>query len=136
GNATVSILDAIRAKLGPSGTVRYAPGPGRMSREYVVVPATQLTSAAEGRTVQGLSAEYFDNNQLTGEPRVRRVDAQVDFGWTLNSPAREIPYDWYSVRWAGKLKIPATGVRRLGVEGNDGYRLYIDGALVVDNWRK
>jgi beta-glucosidase len=27
-------------------------------------------------------------------------------------------------------------VRRIGVEGNDGYRLYLDGALVVDNWKK
>jgi beta-glucosidase len=25
---------------------------------------------------------------------------------------------------------------RLGVEGNDGYRLYFDGALLIDNWQK
>ena len=136
GNAKVSILDGIRAKLGANRVVSYAPGPGRGSREYVAVPAKQMSSVVEGRAAPGLSAEYFDNNGLKGEPRVRRVDAPVDFGWTLNSPARELPYDWYSVRWTGKLTIPATGVRRLGVEGNDGYRLYVDGALVVDNWRK
>jgi beta-glucosidase len=27
-------------------------------------------------------------------------------------------------------------MRRIGVEGNDGFRLYIDGRLVVDRWRK
>jgi beta-glucosidase len=27
-------------------------------------------------------------------------------------------------------------VRRLAVEGNDGFRLYVDDALVIDNWRK
>jgi beta-glucosidase len=27
-------------------------------------------------------------------------------------------------------------VRRLGVEGNDGYRLWVDGQLVIDNWEK
>src|SRR6185436_11983735 len=32
--------------------------------------------------------------------------------------------------------IPSTGVRRIGVEGNDGYRLYLDGKVIVDNWRK
>jgi beta-glucosidase len=32
--------------------------------------------------------------------------------------------------------VPRTGVRRIGVEGNDGYRLYLDGKLVVDNWKK
>jgi beta-glucosidase len=83
-----------------------------------------------------LQAEYFDNNRLAGEPRVRRADLQVDFGWTLDSPAREIPFDWYSVRWTGMLTVPPGGVRRIGVEGNDGYRLYIDNVLVLDNWRK
>ena len=27
-------------------------------------------------------------------------------------------------------------MQRLGVEGNDGYRLYVDGHLVIDNWKK
>jgi beta-glucosidase len=136
GNATVSILQGLRAKLGAGGRVRYAPGPGRLARDHVVVPAAQLSTVVDGRTVPGLGAEYFDNNRLAGPPRVRRTDAQVDFGWTLNSPARELPFDWYSVRWTGKLTVPASGARRLGVEGNDGYRLYLDGALIVDNWRK
>jgi beta-glucosidase len=136
GNATVSILQGLRAKLGAGGRVRYAPGPGRVARDHVVVPAAQLSTVVDGRTVPGLGAEYFDNNRLAGAPRVRRTDAQVDFGWTLNSPARELPFDWYSVRWTGKLTVPASGARRIGVEGNDGYRLYLDGALIVDNWRK
>ena len=101
-----------------------------------MVPAAQLSSVAAGRTIPGLSAEYFDNNRLAGEARVRRIDSQVDFGWTLNSPAREIPFDWYSVRWTGSLTVPPGGARRVGVEGNDGYRLYLDGRLIIDNWRK
>jgi beta-glucosidase len=27
-------------------------------------------------------------------------------------------------------------VRRLGIEGTDGYRLFLDGKLLIDNWRK
>ena len=136
GNSKVSILDGLRAKLARGVAVRYAPGPARVSRTYAVVPATQLSSSAGGRRVEGLGAEYFDNNRLAGEPRVRRVDPQVDFGWTLSSPARELPFDWYSVRWTGTLAVPTGGVRRIGVEGNDGYRLYIGDSLVIDNWRK
>ena len=136
GNAKVSILDGIRARAERGTTVRYAPGPGRVSRAYLVVPGASLSSVVDGRRTPGLRGEYFDNNRLEGEPRVTRTDAQVDFGWTLSSPAREIPFDWYSVRWTGSITAPAGGVRRLGVEGNDGYRLYVDGALVIDNWRK
>jgi beta-glucosidase len=86
--------------------------------------------------VRGLHGEYFDNNRLEGAPRLTRTDARVDFGWTLNSPGRGIPFDWYSVRWTGRVTAPATGVRRIGVEGNDGYRLYVDNVLVIDNWQK
>jgi beta-glucosidase len=112
------------------------PGPGRVSRSHAVIPSAYLSTQDGGRRVEGIAAEYFDNNRLAGEPRVRRVDSKVDFGWTLDSPAREIPFDWYSVRWTGTLTVPPGGVRRIGVEGNDGYRLYLDDSLVIDDWRK
>jgi beta-glucosidase len=136
GNDKISILQGIRRKLGASATVAYAPGPGRFAIEYVPVPTLNLVTIADGKRIPGLAAEYFDNNTLSGEPRVKRQDARVDFGWTLNSPARGVPFDWYSVRWSGKLIAPATGTVRLGVEGNDGYRLYVNGSLLIDNWRK
>ncbi|MEP7001726.1 MAG: glycoside hydrolase family 3 N-terminal domain-containing protein [bacterium] len=138
GVRPVSIIDGIREKLGKFATVRYAGGPGRITREVVVVPAEQLSSTLEGKPVPGLQGEYFSNNKLEGVPQLIRTDARVDFGWTLSSPARGIPFDWYSVRWTGRLTVPRSGerVRRIGVEGNDGYRLYLDGKLVVDNWRK
>ncbi|HTE45312.1 MAG TPA: glycoside hydrolase family 3 N-terminal domain-containing protein, partial [Gemmatimonadaceae bacterium] len=136
GLKPVSILAGIRENLGRPESVRYAPGPGRFSREFVVIPAEQLSFVDSGRMVRGLRGEYFDNNRLTPPSRFVRTDARVDFGWTLNSPGRGIPFDWYSVRWTGTLTVPAGGVHRLGVEGNDGYRLYVDGKLVVDKWVK
>ncbi len=133
---TTSIVDGIRAKLGTTARVRFATGPGRITPDYVTVPATQLSSIANGQTVRGLQGEYFDNNRLEGTPRLVRTDMRLDFGWTLNAPGRGIPYDWYSVRWTGKLLVPPGGVHRLGIEGNDGYRLYLDGKLIVDDWEK
>ncbi len=130
----VSILDGIRARFGSA--VRYSAGPGRFATSYVAVPTQQLSSGDSGRTVHGLRAEYFDNNTLSGTPRVVRTDEHVDFRWTLGSPARGIPSDWYSVRWTGSLIVPPSPPRRIGVEGNDGYRLWIDGHLAIDNWIK
>jgi len=136
GIAPVSILEGIRQRLGTRTEVRYAPGPGRVKREFTVVPPQVFSSAGDGRVVQGLRGEYFDNNRLEGPPLILRTDSRVDFRWTLNSPGRGIPFDWYSVCWTGSLIAPATGVRRLAVEGNDGYRLYLEGRLVIDNWKK
>jgi beta-glucosidase len=136
GIEVVSILDGIKSKLGPAVDVRHAPGPGRSTREFVVIPKEFLSSVSNDASTPGLRGEYFDNNRLEVPPRIVRTDDKVDFRWTLNSPGRGIPFDWYSARWTGRLKAPAEGVRRIGVEGNDGYRLYLDDRLVIDNWKK
>ncbi len=136
GIRNVSILTGIRRMFTTRSTVTYARGPGRTIREFDVVPAAQLKSGPADAPVTGLAGEYFDNPRLEGAPILRRTDTRMDFRWTLNSPGRGIPFDWYSVRWTGTILAPETGVARLGVEGNDGYRLYLDDALVVDNWAK
>ena len=125
GIAPVTMLDAIRQRV---ADVRHAPGPGRAMREFVVIPAESLKP--------GLRGEYFDNIRLDGTPRLTRTDQRIDFRWTLNSPGRGIPFDWYSARWSGAIVAPASGVKRIAIEGNDGYRLYLDDALVLDNWKK
>jgi len=122
----ISILDGIRQKAGSSSRVEFATGPGRSVHDFVTVPPESLR----------LSGDYYDNNRLEGTPRLTRNDPRVDFRWTLNSPGRGIPFDWYAVRWTGSIVAPAERVHRIGIEGNDGYRLFLDGALVVDNWTK
>ena len=121
----ISILDGLRVRLGDR--VHYAPGPGRSLSAYTVVPAESLDS---------LRGEYFDNIKLEGTPRVTRRDERIDFHWTFNPPALGLSVGWYSARWTAHLRVPSGGVRRLGVEGNDGYRLYVDDKLLIDNWRK
>jgi len=132
----VSLLDGIRARLGSSATVRYAPGPGRAVRDLTVVPTEALSTSVEGELMPGLRGEYWDNIRLEGPPRLVRTDRRPDFRWTLNSPGRGIPFDWYSARWTGTLTAPSSGATRLAVEGNDGYRLYLDGRPIIDNWAK
>ncbi len=134
GVAPVSIFEGIRAAAGPGTMVRWAIGATRLADSVVLVPDEALR-LPDG-TARGLRGEYFDNNRLAGPPRLTRTDPRVDFRWTFNAPGRGIPVDWYSVRWTGTLLVPAGGVRRLGIEGNDGYRLWIDDRLVIDQWRK
>lgn len=136
GIAPVSILDGIRQRAGANVQVRHLNGPGRVVNEFTIVPAGQFLTQRDGKTVPGLSGEYWDNNSFIGPSRLTRIDPRVDFRWTLSSPGRGIPFDWYSAKWTTTLTAPAGGVRRLAVEGNDGYRLFLDGKLILDNWRK
>ncbi len=137
GNDKRSILDGIKDKVAPSTQVLYAPGCSRTETEYLTVPSEYLSCRQEDTLRTGLLGEYFDNIRMEGNPAFTRVDSRIQFQWTLFSPdPSRLPYDFYSVRWTGKLKAPATGVFKIGIDGNDGYRLYIDGAPVIDNWRK
>jgi beta-glucosidase len=135
GTRRVSILDGIRAQFG-AGRVRFAPGPGRDSLPFTLVPATKLHADSMGTRVSGLYGEYFSNIHLEGAPALTRRDSTVDFHWTLNPPGAGIPLEWYSVRWTGTLTAGPRTIRRLGVSGNDGYRLYLDGKLLIDDWTK
>jgi beta-glucosidase len=126
GNGKVNILDGIRQRAGAGIQVSYAPGCGRESREWTVIPADALN----------LTGAYFNNLTLSGPPAVTRVDKVINFQWTLSAPAPEINHDFYSVRWTGTLRAPRTGRYRIGLDGDDGYRLYLDDRLVIDNWKK
>ncbi|HKV51893.1 MAG TPA: glycoside hydrolase family 3 C-terminal domain-containing protein [Gemmatimonadaceae bacterium] len=137
GVARISMLDGIRAAL-PHARVAYATGPGRLSPEVVPVPTAALSFADGDSTHGGLHGEYFDNITLDGTPRAVRADSLLDFAWTLNSPAHGLAFDWYSARWTGTIAVPrgAPAATRLGIVGNDGYRLWLDGTLLIDDWRK
>jgi beta-glucosidase len=132
GRNVTSILDGIRAAL-PRAAVRYAEGPGRVVVEQVVIPGERLTS--DGK--QGLRGEYWNTTGIdlaTTPPTLTRQDPTVDFAWTLGTPGPEFPNDRYTARWTGSVTA-APGLTRLGVEGDDGYRLWIDDSLVIDRWR-
>jgi beta-glucosidase len=95
-----------------------------------------LTSTDSGRVATGLRGEYFRGLAPQAEPVASRLDAQVDFHWTFNRPAPGLDPGWFSVRWTGMIEMPFGSGRRLAVQGDDGYRLWIDGRLVLDRWEK
>lgn len=133
---TTSILEGIRRRIGAE-RVRHAAGCARVATPHVVIPSAYLSCTRADTTSAGLLGTYFDNVTLAGPPAITRVDPRIDFQWTLFSPdPGRLPFDFYSVRWSGKLRGPGTGTYRIGIDGNDGYRLHLDGRLLIDNWRK
>ena len=83
----------------------------------------------------GLQAEYFsDVTDLTGIPKVTRMDPQIDFNWNQDVPAQTINRELFSVRWIGEIEIPATDTYTFTTRSNDGSRIYMDDQLVVNDW--
>ena len=136
----VTLIEGARLKA----QVLYAKGCGREAVEFLPVPAEFLSHITEEASAgniasetSGLKGEYYNNITLSGKPVLTRTDKQIQFGWTLFGPDPEkTGNDFYSVRWTGQLRSPGTGTYKIGISGNDGYRLYIDNKLVIDSWIK
>jgi beta-glucosidase len=114
-------------------------------RAVPLVDAARLRPAP-GSSEQGLRGEYFKGRELAGEPLLTRVDPGIGFRWERGSPTssavargelaadRAVPDDDFSVRWSGQILPPVSGTYELTVTGDDGFRLFIDGRSVIDEW--
>ena len=82
----------------------------------------------------GLLAEYYDNPDFQGEPKLRRTESRLYYNASMEEPAvmASINGNKYSVRWTGTLTPPGTGdyilAARTGQWNRDGkVRLFLDG---------
>jgi len=98
------------------------------------VPAAQLRTP-DGKP--GLALEYFEGVNFD-KPASRTVDAEVDHRWPgpplANPPPGLDRLDRFSARWQGQLVAVESGEHEIGVEGDDGFRLWLDDRLVVEDW--
>lgn len=80
----------------------------------------------------GLIADYYRGDNFEEGP-FSRVDLQVDNTWGAGGPAT-VGENHFSVRWMGWLLPTYTEPFTLYTVSDDGVRLYVDGALALDNW--
>jgi len=87
----------------------------------------------------GLKAEYYEGEELSGKPIVR-TERQIAFqrrGWAgrfLRGEVGDRNGDHFSCRWTGFLQSTHSEEYTLTFEVNDGGRVWFDGKLVIDAW--
>jgi hypothetical protein len=80
-------------------------------------------------------AEFFNNRDLVGSPTVIRDDREINFDWGVGAPAPGVTVDNFSARWTRSLDLPA-GNYRFRITVDDGARLWVNNALIIDSWRE
>jgi len=80
----------------------------------------------------GLSVQYFSGTDFNA-PAGSAVDAALCHDWPTPPPGLADCFD-FSSRWGGSMTAPEDGEYELGVEYDDGARLYVDGRLILDDW--
>jgi glucose/arabinose dehydrogenase/single-stranded DNA-binding protein len=107
---------------------------GQPIRHVITATDADSTYTATYALSAPFVGEYFANRNLTGMPVLTRADPSINFIWNLASPGPAVPADNFSVRWS-KTEYFAAGRYKFTTVTDDGVRLYIDGQLVIDQWR-
>ena len=88
----------------------------------------------EAAQVKGFKAEYFKNKTLAGTPDVVRTEPRIDYNWKAGAPLEGFPQDAFSIRWTATYVPKTSGLLRLTIGGDDGYRLIINDKMIMGDW--
>lgn len=127
----VSPLQGIKNKVGDKVEVQYVKWK-TADRNLNLLESEYLRN--DKNDEKGLYAEYYDDKFLTGTP-LTRTDAVVNFDPVNNPPDPYTNFRHKSMRWTGYLAPNITGDYKIGVNSDDGIRLWLNDELVVDDWK-
>jgi beta-glucosidase len=100
----VSVLEGIQNEVSPGTTVDLIStntlDPENASWEFI---------NANGELQQGLQAEYFTSNDLSGTPAVTRVDNHLNFDWDINPIPVSQNQGGFSARWTTQVRPTISG---------------------------
>jgi len=99
----------------------------------LLVAALPLPSQAAPLLKLSWRAEYYDNDSLSGAPKLAIYEAVVSHDWGHGSPALEIPSDHFSARWTSTRHFEQ-GTYLFLLTVDDGARVWLDGNLIIDAW--
>ena len=125
---SVTILEGIKSIVSPTTKVYYNQATYLAGNE----PYTNLVA---DYFEDGLTAQFYNNDSLTGIPVGTEKYDNICFKWETG-PVKGLGRDHYSVRWTGTLVAPATGSFEFLLSGDDGYRFYLDDKNLIDAWGK
>lgn len=133
----VTAREGIKRKVSANTRVNYIKGCDLVyltKAPLSPVPAAVLKPPKDYQQEQGLRVEYFDNINLEGEPAIVQFDKNIDLNWKANPPGPEMKRDHFSIRWTGIFVPSESGEYELGVRSDDGFRLYLDDKLFLEDW--
>jgi beta-glucosidase len=131
-NYTISPLQGMINRIGPAAQVSYARGVA-LPDDLGSVDEIKPLDPKDGE--YGFVGEYFDNRDLTGTPKVRRIDPTIDYSWdTSTAPDPLVPNLNFSARWTGQFKAAVTGDYEFKTRADDGIRVYLNDKMIINDW--
>jgi hypothetical protein len=89
--------------------------------------------AQDGHSDPLWQASYWNNTTLSGTPSLQREETNLDHDWGTGSPGSGVTSDGFSARWTKYIDV-TDGTYRFTVTSDDGIRVWVDSALIINQW--
>lgn len=130
----VTPLMGIKSEVASNTEVVYEPGCNLVENGSIIHSLGKEMLSADG--VPGLKADYYKNINLEGKPFYSRRDEINSSNWNYGFRIPGLEWgDEFSVRWTGTLNVPESGEYNFNIKCDDGFRLFIDDKLLIEEWQ-
>ncbi len=129
GFERISVLDAFKNLSNDElASLVFIGEPSRNEKsEWAVVSADQL---------HDLKIDLFDGADEKSNKVKELQWSKIDFHYTFYSPDESVKKDDFRLAMEGEWEAPVSGEVELGIEGNDGYRIFLNGDKLIDRFEK
>ncbi|MES1217200.1 MAG: glycoside hydrolase family 3 C-terminal domain-containing protein [Bacteroidota bacterium] len=131
----VTALQGIKKKLDKDAVVYYERGTNYAND--TVFQYTDISNQLSFEGKKGFSASYFNNKELSGDPILTRMEESIDNNWQEGEMvADKFKAYNFSARWTSDFTAASDGQITFEMEGDDGYRLLVDGKEALTAWTR
>jgi chitodextrinase len=131
--ATSFTVPGLTASTAYSFTVKAKDAANNLSAASTALSVTTNAAPGGGGTGNGLLGQYYAGN--FGSLEMERVDAIIDFDWGGDRPTVNVPGEWFTVRWTGKVQPQYTETYTFYTHTDDGVRLWVNGQQLITQWQ-
>lgn len=122
GVKVVNYWEGLKSQMGDQADLKYHPG---WSAESNFIPFEQ-----------DWNVQWWSNTQFEGKCQIQENRKTIDFHYTFMDPFPNVSRDYFSLIATASWTPEKTQQLILQIEGNDGYRFWQDGQLLVDHFDK
>jgi len=131
----VTVVKGIQNKLGKNTEIIYEKAINFTNDTLLQYQNIEDIYTYNGKP--GVLAEYFANEQLSGNPVVSQVEKSIDHFWPEGqAPFPNMSATNYSARYKTTITAEKDDTLNFEVEANDGFKVWVNDSMVVNVWER
>jgi len=127
GFSLVNMLDGMKSHYEGDVGIEYARGCSRKIEKDAILTEEELSE---------IEAHYFSELNFQGVEVVKKWNGVLDFYYTFYSPDEQIQKEKFSAKFETTFTPRDNNWEAIGLKGNDGFRMYVNNELVINQWEK